>query len=65
MPLVTLRLARRATPTTAEQKARLAKLGKHSRGRTCLYFRRLADLDTKVLEQLVKASIANVRRRYE
>lgn len=42
----------------------LAKLGKHKMGKSCLYFKQLADLDTGVLEKLVKASIANVRKKY-
>lgn len=46
------------------QKALLARLGKHKMGKSCLYFRRLADLDRSVLEQLVVASVADVRRRY-
>jgi hypothetical protein len=33
-------------------------------GKSCLYFKRLADLDKSVLEQLVANSIADVRRRY-
>ena len=46
------------------QKALLAKLGKHKMGKSCLYFKQLADLDKSVLEQLVAGSIADVRRRY-
>jgi hypothetical protein len=46
------------------QKALLAKLGKHKMGKTCLYFKQLADIDKSVLEQLVAASIADIRRRY-
>ena len=42
----------------------LARLGPHRMGKSCLYFRRLADLDRQVLEQLVHHSIAEVRRRY-
>ena len=30
----------------------------------CLYFKKLADLDPSVLEQLVAGSVAEVRRRY-
>lgn len=41
----------------------LARLGKHKLGKACLYFRRLADLDLSVLEQLVVESLAEVRRR--
>lgn len=46
------------------QRALLAKLGKHSIGKSCLYFRTLADLDAAVLEQIVAESVADVRRRY-
>jgi hypothetical protein len=47
-----------------EQKSLLSKLGPHKIGKSCLYFKRLADLDMSVLEQLVVGSIADVRRRY-
>ena len=33
-------------------------------GESCLYFKRLADLDKTVQEQLVANSIAKVKRRY-
>src|SRR5690606_40011195 len=49
---------------SAEQKALLAKLGKHSMGKSCLYFRRLDDLDTAVLEQLVVGSLRELEQRY-
>ena len=47
-----------------EQKALLARLGKHKMGKSCLYFKRLADLDKTVLEQLVANSIVDMKRRY-
>ena len=47
-----------------EQRDRLARLGKHKVGKSCLYFRRLADLDVKVLEALMAGSIAEVKRLY-
>jgi hypothetical protein len=47
-----------------EQAALLAKVGKHRFGKACLYFKRLADLDQVVLEQLVVGSVAELRRRY-
>ena len=37
--------------------ALLAKLGKHKTAKACLYVRRLDDVDLKVLEQLVVASV--------
>ena len=51
-------------PEGAEQKARLSRLGKHKMGKSCLYFKRLADLDKTVLEQLVANSVMDVKRRY-
>ena len=42
----------------------LAKLGRHKMGKACLYFKRLADLDAKVLEALIAGSVAEVKRRY-
>ena len=47
-----------------EQKALLSKLGKHSMGKSCLYFRQLADLDKATLEKLVVGSIAEFQRRF-
>ena len=38
------------------QQDRLAVLGKHQRGKSCLYVRRLADIDTEVLRELIEAS---------
>jgi hypothetical protein len=46
------------------QKALLARLGKHRMGKSCLYFKRLADLDLKVLEQLIVESVKETQRRY-
>ena len=51
-------------PEGKEQKALLSRLGKHKMGKSCLYFKRLADLDQTVLETLVASSIAKVKRRY-
>ena len=49
---------------SAAQKARLAKLGKHSMGKSCLYFRQLADIDETILEKLVTGSSAEGRQRH-
>jgi hypothetical protein len=51
-------------PEGREDKALLSKLGKHKMGKSCLYFKRLADLDKKILEQLVASSVLKVTRRY-
>jgi hypothetical protein len=47
-----------------EQKSLLSRLGKHRMGKVCLYFKRLSDLDTSVLEKLVTNSVAEVKRRH-
>ena len=47
-----------------ERRALLSRLGKHRMGKVCLYFKRLADLDGSVLEQLVAGSVEDVRRRH-
>lgn len=35
----------------------LAALGKHKTGKSCLYLKRLSDVDTDVLKQLIEASV--------
>ena len=47
-----------------EESALRSRLGRHRMGRSCLYFKRLSDLDRSVLEQLVVRSIAEVEHRY-
>ena len=49
----------------ARRDALLAKLGKHRTGKSCLYIRRLADVDLAVLEKLVAASVADRKKRYD
>ncbi|MBL8309188.1 MAG: DUF1801 domain-containing protein [Burkholderiales bacterium] len=39
--------------TTDEQTTRLARLGRHRRGKSCLYIRRREDVDHQVLDALV------------
>ncbi len=47
-----------------KQRFLLSRLGKHTMGKVCLYFKQLADIDKSVLERLVVGSIAEVRQRY-
>lgn len=44
--------------------ALLAKLGKHRTGKVCVYIKRLADIDLKVLETMIARSVAEAKRRY-
>jgi hypothetical protein len=47
-----------------ETEALLPNLGKHKRGKGCLYINTLADVDLKVLEQLIRAAYEWMLRRY-
>ena len=47
-----------------DSEALLAKLGKHSTGKGCLYIKKLADVDPKVLADMVVKSVAAKRARY-
>ncbi len=40
----------------------LGKLGKHKTGKGCLYIKKLADIDRKVLQELIKESSKNAER---
>ena len=40
----------------------LKKLGKHTTGRSCLYIKRLDDIDLEVLEELIERSVRHVER---
>jgi hypothetical protein len=42
----------------------MARLGKHSTGKTCLYIRRLSDVDMTVLEDLVARSYADTMGKH-
>ncbi len=48
----------------AQDPATLAKLGMYRATKGCLYVKRLADIDLKVLKALVKKSIAATRKTY-
>ena len=48
----------------ADQEELLSRLGKHKMGESCLYFKRLADIDKTVLKHLVLGSIAQLKLRY-
>ena len=43
----------------------LAKIGKHTTGKSCLYVKRLADIDLPVLRKLIDQSVAAVRAKYK
>ncbi len=42
----------------------LARLGKHRTGKSCLYVKRLADIDMGVLEEVTRDALAHMDARY-
>ena len=51
-------------PGFSSHAALLSGLGKFRTGKSCLYVNRLDDVDLSVLEELVRESVAEMRRRY-
>lgn len=49
-------------PNLDAHAALLKKLGKHSTGKSCLYIKRLADVDQAVLERLIRDGVKAARR---
>jgi len=47
----------------AKAKELLSGLGRHKMGKSCLYIKRLADVQLPVLERLVAKAVAEARRR--
>jgi hypothetical protein len=43
----------------------MSKLGKYKTGKSCLYIRRLADIDEAVLERLIRESVEYMRKQYD
>lgn len=51
-------------PTAAGRAGVLARLGKHSLGKSCLYINKLADIDLAVLEDIVAADWQTMLRLF-
>lgn len=52
-------------PGYADFSAILDRLGKHKTGKSCLYVKRLADIDEDVLRELIRAGLADLSKRWE
>jgi hypothetical protein len=48
----------------AGKEAQLARLGKHKLGKSCLYIKRLSDVDMAVLEDMVVGTLAYMAEKY-
>lgn len=51
-------------PGFREYEDLMATLGKHKTGKSCLYINKLDDIDLAVLEQLIRLSVAWMKRKY-
>jgi len=47
-----------------DQEPLLARLGKHKTGKSCLYVKKLADVDLAVLEEITRIAIAHMDTTY-
>lgn len=52
-------------PGYMDMTDKLARLGKHKTGKSCLYINKLADVDMAVLEEIVRDGLAHVRKNYK
>ena len=52
-------------PGFSRYKDLMGKLGKYKTGKSCLYINKLEDVDLKVLEKLIRASIKDMHKIYE
>lgn len=51
-------------PGYSDHGEKLDRLGKHKIGKSCLYLNKLADVDMGVLEELIVASVEEMRAKY-
>ena len=48
-----------------EMQEKLARLGKHKLGKSCLYINKLADVDTDVLAEIIQDGVDYMRANYQ
>ena len=52
-------------PGFSRYSSLMNRLGKYKTGKSCLYLRRLGEVDQKVLRQLVTRSVADMKKLYD
>ena len=52
-------------PGFEKYSALMEKLGKYRTGKSCLYIKRLSDVDSKTLEDLIEQSISDMEKIYD
>jgi len=51
-------------PGFSNYESLMARLGKHSMGKSCLYIKKLADIDFDVLEEIIRRSVRDMKAAY-
>ena len=51
--------------TFENRDALLAKFGKHKSAKACVYIQSLADIDQNILKEMIRASVAHVKRLHK
>jgi len=51
-------------PGYADYGEILGRLGKHKMGKSCLYINKLADIDTEVLKELIRAGLDDLDKKW-
>ncbi|MBT7611022.1 MAG: DUF1801 domain-containing protein [Bacteriovoracaceae bacterium] len=51
-------------PGFKDYKSELKKLGKHKIGSSCLYIKKIDDIDLKILKKILKSSVVTMRKKY-
>jgi len=52
-------------PGFSKYGALMKRLGKHRTGKSCLYVKRLSDIDTTILAELIERSVRDMSRMYD
>ena len=52
-------------PGFSESGSLMSKLGKYKTGKSCLYIKKIDDVDLAVLKQLIDESVKHMRSKYE
>jgi len=51
-------------PGFSNYESLMARLGKHSMGKSCLYIKKLADIDFDVIEEIIRRSVRDMKAAY-
>ena len=52
-------------PGFSDYQDLLAKLGKHKTSVSCIYFTKLENIDVKILKQLIRKSVVDMKKKYQ